>query len=155
MKALCVKQPWAFLLIDAVKTLEVRSWSTEYRGDLLICASASPKNEFWKDTTASPEALRVLPSGCMHGVVLLRNVRKMTKEDAWEGGAFCDYQENSYVWEIEVPEYRPCRPDKIIGRLNLFDVPDEKIIMLRKGDDFFNYPAPQGEVKFSQKCNVL
>ena len=53
-KALSVKQPWADLLTcvsfrdesgeyHAEKTIEVRTRNTNYRGDLLICASAKPE----------------------------------------------------------------------------------------------------------------
>lgn len=53
-KALSVKQPWADLLTRVVfrdesgnfhaeKTIEVRTRNTNYRGDLLICASAKPE----------------------------------------------------------------------------------------------------------------
>lgn len=38
MKALTVRQPWASLIAAGVKTIETRSWSTEYRGPLAIHA---------------------------------------------------------------------------------------------------------------------
>lgn len=52
-KALSVKQPWADLLTrvvyrddkgeyHAAKTIEVRTRNTQYRGDLLVCASLKP-----------------------------------------------------------------------------------------------------------------
>ena len=43
MKALSVQQPWASLIADGYKTIEVRSWATKHRGPLLICTSARPK----------------------------------------------------------------------------------------------------------------
>ena len=53
-KALSVKQPWADLLTRVVfrdesgeyhaeKTIEVRTRNTNYRGDLLVCASSKPE----------------------------------------------------------------------------------------------------------------
>jgi hypothetical protein len=39
MKGLSLLQPWASLIQLWQKRIETRSWSTEYRGDLLICAS--------------------------------------------------------------------------------------------------------------------
>lgn len=155
MKALCVKQPYAFLLIDGGKTLEIRSWKTEYRGDLLICASASPNKEFWNDQSVEPNVIRLLPSGCMLGIVTLKNIRKMTKDDAMEGGSYCEYIDGAYAWEIEVPEYKPVMPKKIIGKLNLFNIDDKEIDILSVGDDFYNYPTPQGDFKFTKKCNIL
>jgi hypothetical protein len=40
MKALSVRQPYASAILAGVKTLEIRSWQTHYRSDLLICATA-------------------------------------------------------------------------------------------------------------------
>lgn len=39
MKCLCIKQPWAQLILLGYKTVENRSWQTSYRGELLIHAS--------------------------------------------------------------------------------------------------------------------
>ena len=39
MKALSVRQPYAHLIATGKKTVECRSWRTDYRGPLLICAS--------------------------------------------------------------------------------------------------------------------
>lgn len=41
-KALVLKQPYAEDLATGAKTIEVRSTRTTYRGDLLICSSATP-----------------------------------------------------------------------------------------------------------------
>ena len=40
MKALSVRQPWAWLLVEPYKNVENRTWSTKYRGELLIHASS-------------------------------------------------------------------------------------------------------------------
>src|SRR3990172_1771948 len=39
MKALSIWQPWATLIAMGLKHYETRSWYTQYRGPLLICAS--------------------------------------------------------------------------------------------------------------------
>jgi hypothetical protein len=41
VKALTIRQPWASLIAMGVKTIETRSWSTNYRGPLAIHAGAS------------------------------------------------------------------------------------------------------------------
>ena len=46
MKALSIKWPYAEDILRRTKKIEYRSWSTEYRGDLLICCSQRPKSEF-------------------------------------------------------------------------------------------------------------
>ena len=42
MKALSVRQPFASQIASGEKTVELRSWSTKFRGPLLIVASARP-----------------------------------------------------------------------------------------------------------------
>lgn len=41
MKALTIRQPWASLIALGVKTIETRSWKTDYRGPLAIHAGAA------------------------------------------------------------------------------------------------------------------
>lgn len=40
MKALSIRQPWAWLIANGHKDIENRSWHTRYRGPVLIHASA-------------------------------------------------------------------------------------------------------------------
>lgn len=40
MKVLTLKQPWATLVAEGIKTYEFRSWKTNYRGKILIHAGA-------------------------------------------------------------------------------------------------------------------
>ncbi|MCW5318373.1 ASCH domain-containing protein, partial [Nostoc sp. KVJ3] len=39
MKALSVRQPWAWAIIYALKNVETRGWPIHYRGDILIHAA--------------------------------------------------------------------------------------------------------------------
>ena len=41
MKVIVIRQPWAWLIVNGFKDTENRSWSTRYRGTLLIQASVS------------------------------------------------------------------------------------------------------------------
>lgn len=41
MKALSIKQPWAWMILHAGKDIENRDWPTGYRGTFLIHASKS------------------------------------------------------------------------------------------------------------------
>jgi hypothetical protein len=55
--ALSIKQPWATLLVHGLKTVEVRGWSTQRRGRVLIHTGRLPdrRAEVW---SLVPEALR-------------------------------------------------------------------------------------------------
>jgi hypothetical protein len=39
MKALSVRQPWASLIAEGLKTMELRTWETNHRGEIAIHAS--------------------------------------------------------------------------------------------------------------------
>lgn len=47
MKAISLWEPWGSLMRTGAKTIETRSWSTHYRGPLLICAAKGglPRDE--------------------------------------------------------------------------------------------------------------
>lgn len=45
MKAISLWEPWASLIATGAKKIETRHWKTDYRGDLLICASKSLTHE--------------------------------------------------------------------------------------------------------------
>jgi hypothetical protein len=53
MKALTIKQPWAWAIIHAGKDIENRSWLTRYRGELAIHAGAR-----MHDYTKMPRGVR-------------------------------------------------------------------------------------------------
>lgn len=40
MKCISIRQPWASLIVSGMKTVENRSWTTNYRGPILIHASS-------------------------------------------------------------------------------------------------------------------
>jgi len=152
MQALSVKQPYALLLCEGAKTVEVRSWPTDHRGDLLICASAAPKNLFWKDSLDG--VTRLLPAGCAMGVVELLDVRLMTKAD--DEASCWAYAAGAYAWVVR-PKYW-ARPAKLTGRLGLFDVPDNKIVQLTDTEveafAIFENP-PQGVMKLTKTSTVF
>lgn len=150
MKALSVKQPWAFLLVDGQKQIEVRSWSTDYRGELIICASAAPKNVFWHDYHEKQN--RLLPAGCVIGAVELLDVRKLEPDDSEY--SLCEYQPDCYAWVMNSVCF--FQPKKILGKLSLFEVDENSLVVIPNHSDdwIFNYPAPQGEIKYTEKCDV-
>lgn len=64
MKALSIRQPWAWLILNAGKDIENRDWPTAIRGRILIHASKGmTKDEYrnGQDTLAEVEPLRLLP----------------------------------------------------------------------------------------------
>lgn len=109
MKGLSVKEPFASLIADGRKSIETRGWRTDYRGPLLICASAKPK---------------IHKAGYAVCIVTLFDVRKMHIEDA--GAAMCDYIPGRYAW-ILTNLHRFGRPMPAKGALYLWDVDAELV----------------------------
>lgn len=62
MRALSIKQPWAWLIVNDYKNIENRSWPTKYRGVFLVHASLKFDAEafrFIRDTI--PAVFRRMP----------------------------------------------------------------------------------------------
>lgn len=103
MKALSVKQPWANMIASGEKTIETRTWSTDYRGDLLIVSTKLPKVE---------------PAGCAVAIAELVGCRPMTEKDQIE--ACCSIYDGAYAWVLA--NVRPVNPFPVRGQLGLFEV---------------------------------
>lgn len=124
MKALSVRQPWAWHIAEGRKTIECRTWGTGYRGPLLICASAA------KYTTS---AGLVLPHGAALCLVDLVDVRRMVDADRkaarMDGILYADFDVDRHkAWVLANP--RPVQQAPVKGRLHLFEVPDDLIIVM-------------------------
>ena len=49
MKAITVRQPWAWAIINAGKDIENRNWNTHFRGRVAIHAASAMTREEYKD----------------------------------------------------------------------------------------------------------
>ena len=103
MKALSVRQPWANRIAAGAKTLEIRTWQTRYRGDLLIASSLRPK---------------IAPAGFALAVVRLADCRPMTAGD--EDAAGCPFAPGAWAWVLA--DLRRVRLFPVRGRLGLFEL---------------------------------
>ena len=66
MKALSIRQPWAWAIIHAGKDIENRGWSTSYRGPLLIYAAKGMTRDEYEaclDTMLRISRTHPFPSG--------------------------------------------------------------------------------------------
>lgn len=112
MKALSIDSDYAVLIATGEKTIECRTWSTDYRGELLICSN------------------RLVVPGTFprHAIAIcnLKNVREFQKADI---DAACmekgDFQKGLYAWELEMSCF--VIPFKVRGMPGLFDVDDSLI----------------------------
>ena len=123
MKALSIRQPWAWLICEGRKNIENRAWHTDYRGPLLIHASMKWDKagyEFIQNSVANYWERQVLPRkegyvfGTIIGVVTMADCVDH-HPSKWFFGPWGFVFEASEMWADPIP-YR--------GRLNIFDVPD-------------------------------
>jgi hypothetical protein len=103
MKALSVKQPWANAIAAGEKSIETRTWSTDYRGELLIVSSKLPNIE---------------PAGCAVAIATLIDCRPMSVLD--EPAAQCRRYPGAVAWVLQ--NIRRLHPFPVRGQTGLYDV---------------------------------
>lgn len=107
MRALSVRQPWAELIAIGKKKIEFRSWSLNFRGDLLIVASASRHDEDCADVRLDADRL-------VYGAaVCLAELWKVTGT------------EGDYRWHLRDP--RRVVPVPVKGYASIYNVDDRLI----------------------------
>ena len=79
MKALALKQPWAELVLQGKKTIELRKWNTNFRGKFLIHSSSTPDGKNMKKFGFSN-----LPNGYILGEARLIGVKKYKNESEFK-----------------------------------------------------------------------
>ncbi len=105
MKAICIRQPWASLILSGIKTIETRGWKTNHRGELLIVASKKPQ-------------IDGLPCGQAIAIVKIIDCRRMTKHD--EIAAGCRLFPGAWAWVLE--DVCKIQQFGVKGRLGIFNV---------------------------------
>lgn len=108
MRALSVRQPWASLIASGRKTIELRSWSTNYRGPVLILSGTG----IWRGTEHP-----IGPRGVSLCVVDLVDVRPVTPEDA-AAACIVPPEGFDFAWELRDPMAVKMLPVK--GKLGLY-----------------------------------
>ncbi len=125
MKALSIRQPWAELILQGRKTIELRTWQTNYRGRIAIHASQTVQEEDCLAYGLDPA--RVV-RGALVGTVELVDILALD-EVSWEALrdqhlSLRDFSGPMYGWRVEDPQRLP-QPIPMLGRMSLFNVPDE------------------------------
>ncbi len=118
MKALSMKQPFAELVLEGKKKIELRKWNTNFRGEFLIHASKNSDEKSMKQF-----GFQKLPCGAIIGKARLVNVKKYRNKNEHDSDK--NLHLASDVWGnfgfvLENPvriNPVPCR-----GQLNFFEV---------------------------------
>lgn len=114
MRTIVLRQPWASLVLEGRKTIELRTWTTKHRGPVLIVAGKGVDND-----AAREHGWRSGPRGVAICIVDLVDVRIATTNDESDAGCRPDVT-REFAWEIRNP--RPVRQIPMLGRLGLYDV---------------------------------
>lgn len=137
MKALSFRQPWAELILQGRKTLDLRTYPTHYRGPLAIHAAKTIEREACLKHGLDPEALA---TGGIVGLAELVDVRPLSQADydnrQAEHLAGRSYREGMHGWLLRDPQRLP----ELIpapGRMSLFNVElDPEQVRATEGEGF-------------------
>ena len=125
MKALSLRQPRAAQTADGARTLDVRTWATDYRGPIALHAGGARRVRRIRQLGFVPEALTY---GAVIGTATLAHVVPLDP-DAWDAtraqhlhdGPFPGGE--AYGWQF-TDARRLARPVPARGRRGLFDLDD-------------------------------
>lgn len=101
MKALTVKQPWAWAILHAGKDIENRNWRTHYRGPLIIHAGAAMHSEPLPRRLPRPAPAEFVMSALLGTVELVEIVEN--SRSRWFGGPFGWVLKNPRPFREPVP----------------------------------------------------
>lgn len=116
--ALSIRQPWAELIMQGRKTLEVRTWKAGYRGPIWIHAGLHVD-----EALDARFGLRDLFRGGLVGVVELKAIEPVD-EIAWEAWRdrhldFSPFKQGLFAWVLSDPK-RLHPPVRASGRTGLY-----------------------------------
>ncbi len=126
MKCLSVCQPFAELIVQGKKTIELRKWNTKFRGEFLVHAA---KNILIEDCKRMKISSSIV-TGAIIGKVKLTDVKKYEsdkelKSDKKKHHSLSDITKNKYGFILESPKKLRV-PIPYSGKLNFFEFhPDE------------------------------
>ena len=127
MKCLSVCQPFAELIVQGKKTIELRKWNTKFRGEFLVHAAKNILEEDCKRMKISPKKVT---TGAIIGKVNLVDVKKYESDkelnkDKKKHHSVSKYTKNKYGFILENPKKLRV-PIEYMGKLNFFEFhPDE------------------------------
>ena len=113
MKAISIRNPWAYDIFRGNKLFEFRTWNTTFRGDLLICSSANPK-------------IKGTFCGCALVVCSLSDVTQVNENNYKNFGIDKPISgQKLFAWHLS--NFRTIKPFKVKGKLNFYHVDDNLI----------------------------
>ena len=138
MKALSIRQPWAYAVLMLGKNVENRTWRTEFRGRVLIHAGLKTDFANWRVPPGTGLPLDVLggPDVAAHPAFTTGAIVGEVEIFAVDGGYKSPWgAEGQWKWVLKNP-YWLKKPVPCKGRLGFWKVPTDivKAGRLRDGD---------------------
>lgn len=128
MKTLSFHQPWAELILQGRKTIDLRTWRTHYRGRIAIHAGQKANHEACIAYGLNADRL---PRGALVGTVEIVDIEPLDQEGferlREQHLAVKDYPEYPaalFGWRLAGAQRLPA-PVPMPGRRQLYDTPDE------------------------------
>ena len=118
MRALSIRQPWAWLIVHGPKDVENRTWSTDYRGPLLIHAGKTFERDAWEWLRREYPEIYLPPISAFHRGGIVGRCEIMDVVDASPSRWFT----GPVGFVLHHREPLPFTPYR--GQLGLFDVPE-------------------------------
>ena len=134
MKVISIKEPFATLIMNGYKSIETRSWKTNYRGELYIHASGKA---LAKEYLTNPYVLELIKDMNMNYGNIICKVNlvdciymdeeflKKIKENEQEYNLGL-YELGRYAWIFE--DVFPIYPIEVRGKLNIWNYDDQTAI---------------------------
>ena len=125
MKALSIYPYYAMAIATGEKTIEVRTWKTDYRGPILICSTAK---KFYGTVP-----------GCALAVVTLKDVVPLKREHL-EAAMMepKDYRSGMFAWILD--NNRLIEPIPVKGKLSLWNFDDDDKIIYIPDEEWIDAP---------------
>ena len=125
-KGISIRQPWANAIIHEGKSIENRSWATNFRGTLAVHAARAlddiafftfvKSRGLERQVKLAPELVRQLPRGAVIGLVDVVDC---------VGDSTSPWFEGPFGFVLSNP--RPLRPIPCMGALQIFDLPSQVV----------------------------
>ena len=117
MKVLSLKQPWAELILQGKKKIDLRKWNTKFRGGFLIHASKIPDKKAMKKF-----GFDKLPYGFIVGKAKLVNVKKYANKKEFDKDKPLHLADNSFGNHgFILKEIKRIKPIKAKGQLGFWN----------------------------------
>ncbi|MEM3064176.1 MAG: ASCH domain-containing protein [Candidatus Nitrosotenuis sp.] len=139
LKCLSVSQPFADLIASGKKTIELRKWNTNFRGEFLIHAPAKIRR---RDCQRLGVVASSLVIGAIVGKAVLYGVKEYHTRKEWE-------QDRKH--HMAGPEFSGCRFGFLLRSAKKFAIP----IPYKGRLGFFDVTLPDSEIKDKQVVSEI